>query len=848
MIHNPTSYKGYSGLTIILDKPSRFDLDTGKLISGWAGSNFESFLYPINRTECQIRTLDEQSSLLENTKSILGLGDGCIGTLCSKDLTLNEIRGYPLNYQGIPLILSYAPQDAYDRKDYGDKDDLGLDSGIDDNIKGHGKTRRRNRRWWMMQDIKRSVYLAKFGIVPETKKRNVIIAGSQFWLFNNLNNLKNSYLYLDIEIDKNKNLTCIGLGYINSDTNEEEVFVYPWKTFRNELFYPEAHNRTFIQTLITAMNNNTVVVHNGMFDLFILAYFYKIPFPKKVIDTMLCWHRLYPELEKSLGHLLSYLTWLPYHKSEGIFDTHSYNQDGQLWEYNSKDIIAMMELLPRLLKELKEADAEKSAMFACSMIRPYLTMMYKGMKLDTSKMVERYNSLSLKRDQLDRCLRIVTNVNLNPRSPKQVAKYLYTKAGLNNICLNDREPTNEKTLLKTLVLRDETIPSIRLILASRGIGKTASSLKYNLYDNKFDNFSNNYQNLDFDQHYNRLTTAYNLAGTDTFRLSSRALLKFKTDKGFGTNVQNIDKNQRDLVIADDGKILIQIDQAGAEALIVAYLCRKGAYRDLFECGIKVHSFVALHVFKDKWKECFPPSIIDELCKLSPKELKKHENYKSVFNTIKESDYWPAKERYYFIAKMICHASNYNMKAPTFQLNVLQKSDGAINLTIKQCNEFLGLYHLLFPEIREWHASIIRELKATRVLRNLFGEPRRFLEQEGEDLWKQGFAFIPQSTVGEITNRAVVKVQGLIEEHITLKHHNKFDLLQNGHDSILSQSINQDDIIKDCVRYLKEAIEVWLISPFDGSSFQMKSEISIGKNWGPYKKDSNPEGIKEYLCQ
>ena len=838
MIHNPT--KDYSGLTIILDKPSRFDVDAGRLITGWAGSNFESFLYPINREECQIRTLDEgMGNLLPNTKSILGLGDGCIGNLCSKDLTLNEIRGYPLNYQGIPMILSYAPQDAYDRMDFSKPDGVEENNKEDDNIKGHGKTRRRNRRWWMMQDISRSVYLSKSSI-PNIKKRDVRIALGQPFILSKLNELKNSLLYLDIEIDKNKNLTCIGLGF------DDIVFVWPWKTFRNETFYSDNWNRKFIQALVKAMNNNTVVVHNGMFDLFVLCYFYKIPFPKKVIDTMLCWHRLYPELEKSLGHLLSYLTWLPYHKSEGIFDTRSYEQDKQLWEYNSKDIIAMMELLPKLLKELKENDCLKSAEFVCSMIRPYLTMMYKGMKLDTSKMLERYNNLSFKRNQIDRCLKIITKTNLNPRSPKQVKKYLFTRKGLNHICLNEDEPTNEKTLLKTLVLRDDTIPSIRLILASRGVGKTASSLKYNLYDNKFDYNPANI--LEVDPQYNRLTTAYNLAGTDTFRLSSKALLKFKTDKGFGTNVQNIDKNQRDLIIADESKILIQIDQAGAEALIVAYLCRKGQYRDLFENGIKVHSFIALHVFKDAWKKCFPSSVIDELCKLSPKELKNHENYKSVFNTIKKSDDWPAKERYYFIAKMICHASNYNMKAPTFQLNVLQKSDGAINLTLKQCNEFLGLYHLLFPEIREWHESIKRELKKNGYLINLFGEKRYFFEQDGEDKWKQGFAFKPQSTVGEITNRGVVHLQTFIEENEPIRK-GGFDLLQNGHDSILSQCINEDYIIKRIVKEKKKAIEVELISPFDGTKFRMKSEVSIGKNWGPYKEKENPEGMREYtLCQ
>lgn len=824
MIENPT--KPYSGLTIILDKPSRFDSDSDKLISGWAGKNFDDYLSPISRHSCQIRTLDEPlNNLLLNTKVILGLGEGCQGNLFSKDYGLNEIRGYPLNYQGLPLICSYAPQDAFDRKNFDNTDDESNDAiEAESSLKGHGKTRRRNWRWWLMQDTKRAIYYL-YG-KPGIKDYIKYIAPSNLEVVSfDLQNIKGTNLYIDIETNKDKHLTCIGVGVKNS------IYVIPWRQYNNTFYYPEHSYRKFIQALAVAMNNNTVVVHNGMFDLFVLAYYYKIPFPKtKIIDTMIYWHRTYPELEKSLGHLLSYLTWLPYHKSEGIFNPMSAEQDRQLWNYNANDIIAMIELLPNLLKEIETKKTLDSAEFACKMIRPYLTMMYKGIKVDVDKLLKRFDELDFKRSQIDKCLNIITNKNINPRSPKQVKEYIYNECG--HICLNEDAPTNEKTLLKLLTTSKQTIPSVRLILASRGVGKTASSLKYNLYCNKTTD------------EYNRITCAYNLCGTDTFRLSSKALLKFRTDKGFGTNLQNQDKNQRDLYVADDNKILIQVDQAGAEALIVAYLCRQGAYRDLFTYGIKIHSFVALHVFKKKWKKHYDPDSVDLYCRLSPKELAPHIGWQGLAKKIKDSDDWEAKERYYFIAKMICHASNYDMKAPTFQLNVLQKSDGAIALSIKECNEFLGLYHMLFPEIREWHCRVQRELNKTRILYNLFGEARHFFEQIGPELFKQGYAFIPQSTIGEITNRAAVKLQNQIEYSSSLRD-TGFDLLQNGHDSILSQCINNESFIKTIVNEKRNAIEVELISPFDGVKFKMKSEVSIGKNWGPYKEKTNPDGMKEY---
>src|SRR2546422_10426537 len=112
----------------------------------------------------------------------------------------------------------------------------------------------------------------------------------------------------------------------------------------------------------------------------------------------------------------------------------------------------------------------------------------------------------------------------------------------------------------------------------------------------------------------RNSTQYNIAGTKFYRLGSRAILN-----QFGTNLQNIEKSNREIYYADDNKVLNQRDQAGAEALIVAYLTRHGQFRDLFLNNIKSHYFVGLHLFRDKWKEKIQFNgldincDIDELC-------------------------------------------------------------------------------------------------------------------------------------------------------------------------------------------------------------------------------------------
>jgi len=277
------------------------------------------------------------------------------------------------------------------------------------------------------------------------------------------------------------------------------------------------------------------------------------------------------------------------------------------------------------------------------------------------------------------------------------------------------------------------------------------------------------------------------------------------------------------------KIFGQNDQSGAEALIVAYLCRAGKFRDLFIHGIKPHVFVALHVFAEQWSKMVDKvdnkTLILALV-AEPKDLKNVPGWKTLETLIKDSDNWDASRRYYFMAKMICHASNYGMTARTFRINILQKSDGAVALTVAQCEQMLEMYHRLFPEIREWHSNVIAEVRKTNILRNLFGHPRIVTGPHDETAYKEWLAQVPQSTVGQITNYAFTELQ---EEIVEGKHPSDFDVLQNNHDSILWQSFPEN---RDyCSRLVSSKLNRRLVSP-RGEVFFMKSEAQWSEtSWG-----------------
>lgn len=319
----------------------------------------------------------------------------------------------------------------------------------------------------------------------------------------------------------------------------------------------------------------------------------------------------------------------------------------------------------------------------------------------------------------------------------------------------------------------------------------------------------------------RQSTLYKQDGTDTFRLASVQILKFRNKPSFGDNLQNKDKKLSKCFIPDEGKEFFQADQAGAEALIVAYLCEPGKYRELFLQGFKVHVYVAMKFFTDIWvAEGFPE--VKDYLEMPIATIKQQPRWLELDKLIKSTDKWEASKRYYYMAKRVCHSSNYGIGPSELAINLLKDSEGQINLSLTEVNKMLVLYHTLFPEIKRWNLAVEKQVKLTRTLRNLFGYPRRFAATLLTDKSvKDAFAWIPQSTVGVITHKAIVAMQDYIEANNL-----RWDILNNKHDSYLLQvPIGEDPTAK-----MQEFLEVDLESP-RGEKFKMKSEVARGFNWG-----------------
>jgi len=186
-----------------------------------------------------------------------------------------------------------------------------------------------------------------------------------------------------------------------------------------------------------------------------------------------------------------------------------------------------------------------------------------------------------------------------------------------------------------------------------------------------------------------------------------------------------------------------------------------------------------------------------------------------------------------------NSSNYDIQPPTFRMNILEKSGGKIVISKTDSERFISTKHRLYPEIKEdFHMSVQAQVKRNRVLYNLHGHPYQITQPYFKDSdWKEYYSWIPQSTVGEITNIAYARLQEFIEQENLA-----WDLLANTHDSYLCQCPITDALV--CGAKMKEFIEQELVSPFDGTHFRMRSETCAGFNWRPFHPEKNPIGLKE----
>lgn len=501
----------YCGLTVVLSNPSRFD--TVRLLSGPGGLLFDNFcLRPeFNSMQCDIRLAGDNSPFLPNTKCILLLGDVAMIKYLPETINnnLSNIRGGLYHVNGIPTICSFLPQDCADQKNY-EKDnnplasDYSPDNSVSDSdedegdVKAFGTTKRSNYAFWLKRDVWKCK-LALKGIYTndgEQQRPMYRIYPGAAEAIQVLTSTKNELLYFDIETDyEEANLQCVSFNFSGSN----DVYCVP--ILNNNYLWAYSNVHRIMRALAIAFRDNTVVAHNGSsFDFFVMSYKYRIPV-NKVYDTMIAFQRCFPDIEKSLGHAVSYFTWEKFHKDEDSRSYHTQQQMMDRLKYCGKDVWTM-----RLVKEGIDSYSstipglKDSISTAMECIVPYLTATVMGIRVNQEKV----NSMVAENDRLmmqyNRMIEILIGevgmklcrasikgkAKMFANSPKQTMDYFYNQMGY-PVQRNPstKEPSLGKKQMYILQLKKPS-PVITLICAFRQVAKETSRLRFVPFPSPYD--------------------------------------------------------------------------------------------------------------------------------------------------------------------------------------------------------------------------------------------------------------------------------------------------------------------------------------------------------------------------
>jgi DNA polymerase I-like protein with 3'-5' exonuclease and polymerase domains/uracil-DNA glycosylase len=435
--------------------------------------------------------------------------------------------------------------------------------------------------------------------------------------------------------------------------------------------------------------------------------------PNFTRDTMLGHHSMFTALPKGLDYLSSmYCERHTYWKDEGkTWDKNTGEE--QLWSYNCKDCVITYEVDEGVQASVDRLGLRGQHDFQQEMFWPVLEAMIRGVRVDEAKRAAFALELSDEMAAREQWFIDVLGHPLNPRSPKQMQSLFYADLGQKEIISRKTgNVTTDDEALQRIAAREPLLrPLVRKIAEYRSLGVFLST------------FVN--ARLDVDH---KLRCSYNIAGTDTFRLSSS-----KNAFDSGLNLQNVPAggatskddpnalqlpNVRKLFIPDPGFTFFDADLDRADLQVVVWEADDEELRQMLREGVDIHA----------------------------------ENAKTLGCSRQMAKSW-------------VHGTNYGGSPRTMAINC--------GISIHQAEKLQRLWFSAHPGIHRWQRETEAQLRGQKWVANRFGNRRYFFDRV-EGMLPEALAWIPQSTVAIVINKIwhaiytrLPEVQVLLQVHDSL---------------------------------------------------------------------------------
>lgn len=539
-------------------------------------------------------------------------------------------------------------------------------------------------------------------------------------------------------------ISCISFTGLKEDFTTVS-YILPLVDFKTPHFPPHVEAKAFeFLRKVNALPSGKIF-HNGSYDQYHLLR-YRAPAYNWFLDTMHMHHAWYAELDKALHFCASWLCPHYYFWKEESDHALENKDIHRYWEYNALDTYWTMQIFIELISRMPNW-AIKNYQEYFRAVYPYMYCAFEGIKIDNNKLQEIRSEASkevaFQKQQL--CI-MADDPGFNPSSSTQVSQLLYDVLGA-------ARPPRAKT--KTASGKKE-----RIYIASQHPVFAAYTDKIDKYQLASKAVT---QYCDFIQWNGRLLYSISCAATETNRDASR-----KSAAWIGAQIQNQPPYTKKFLIPDTDFVFMEFDLSKAEAVCTAHLSQcETLISLLYDTVYDFYKRLGVMFFKMNYEEV--------------------------------SDYFRNK-----VLKKIQHGTNYMMGADTFidnldditimytaaeildiiivnshkeksSRNVFDAEGNAITRAEYTMREFanylLSIYHVPFPEIKDWWQAIKMEIKHTGMLVSPLGHTRVFFGDIDKDhkIQRSGVAHQPQNLsvtllkrgIWNLYNQLVLPSKGLV---------------------------------------------------------------------------------------
>lgn len=457
--------------------------------------------------------------------------------------------------------------------------------------------------------------------------------------------------------------------------------------------------------------------------------------------------------------------------------------------YNGIDVLATLQCFDAMAVQL-DPITSATYYFERQLQGPLLEMGLRGVRIDIARKAEVVDELFEKMDFLERNLsRIVLEgvgmPGFNWRSPPDRIELFYNRLQIPPIKRQGR-PTVDRPAREKLAGYTVARPIISHMNALADIAEKIKKLN---------------SKIDSDD---RIRTTYNIAGTNTGRLSSSAFIE-----GTGGNLQNVEESLRSVFIADPGMKWCKVDAKQIQSRIVGAiqwkLFKDGTYLDACESS-DLHTHVAKLVWPGLgWTG--DPKADKLLCDNPQQPFYRHYTHRD-------------------LCKKIGHGTNFKGMPPTIsqQTGVPQDLVAA----------FQPQYMRAFPGHGEWHQWVANQLTSVGHIIGITGRKRWFLDRRTEeDTIRAAVAYDPQNSEAFIVNNGLLNIW----------HTNIATPMMHEHDGLVFQYPQhlEAQIIPELLTQLEVPIDIG-----HGRQLIVPYEAKIGWNRGNYHARNNPDGLRDYV--